>query len=161
MKKGQMEILGLAVVVVIILVAAVFVVRFGFNKPTNYRTDFLSSEISSNMLNTFLKTTARDCSLTMTELLQDCAQGNSICCLNCDGSETEKVYSCKYAESTANEIFSKTLDKWKMKYEFSAYADANSPLIRLGIRCSGEKDSSTWPIPISAGSIYIKLDICR
>ena len=161
MKKAQMEILGLAVVVVIILVAAVFAVRFGFNKPTNYRTDFLSSEIASNMLNTFLKTTAKDCSLTMTEMLRDCAQGNSLCCLNCDGSETDRVYSCKYAESTASEIFSKTLDKWNMKYEFLAYADVNLPLIKLGNKCSGEKESSTWPIPISAGSMYVKLDICR
>ena len=160
MKKGQMEILGLAVVVVIMLVAAVFVVSFGFNKPSNYRTDFIRSEIASNILNTFLKTNAKDCSQltisqpTMEELLQDCAQGRSIMCSN-------NQESCRYAESTANEIFTKTLDKWKMKYEFLVYADANSPLIRLGSKCSGEKDSSTWPIPISGSIMYAKLDICR
>ena len=160
MKKGQMEIIGLAVVVVIILVAAVFVVRFGFNKPTNYRADFLSSEIASNILNTFLKTNAKDCSQltisqpTMEELLQACAQESGVVC-------STNQDSCQYVESTANEVFTKTLDKWKMKYEFLAYADANSPLIKLGIKCSGEKDSSTWPIPISVGSMYAKLDICR
>ena len=71
-----MEILGLAIVVVLILVATTFVVRFLVLKtPTDYRKGFVSSELASNMLNTFLRTAAPKCSqLSMTELLQDCAQ---------------------------------------------------------------------------------------
>src|SRR3989344_8240012 len=105
-KKSQMEILGLAIVIVLILVATIFIVRFLIVKaPADYRKGFVSSELASNMLNTFLKTAAKDCSqLTMTELLQDCAQGRGIICEN--GQD-----SCKFIESTAKDIFSKTLDK--------------------------------------------------
>ena len=94
-----MEILGLAVVVVIILVATIFIVRFLVLKtPVEYRKGFVSAEIASNMLNTFLKTAAKDCSqLTMTELLQDCAQGKSITC--------GTVHSCEFVELTAKKIF--------------------------------------------------------
>ena len=158
MKKSQSEILGLAIVVVIILVATIFVVKFSLNKPTNYRTDFLSSEIASNMLNTFLKTTARDCSqLTMTELLQDCAQTGGDGSIRCNNGE----YSCSFVKLAANEIFTKTLDKWKMDYEFLAYVDVNTPFIRLGRKCAGEKESKLFPIPISTGAMYVELDICR
>lgn len=154
-KQSQMEILGLAIVVVLILVATIFVVRFLVIKaPTEYRKGFVSSEIASNMLNTLLKTAAKDCSqLTITELLQDCAQARSITCD--DGKD-----SCKFVESTANHIFDQTFDKWNMKYEFLAYTDVNAPLIKLGKPCRADKRSKIFPIPISAATMYTKLDIC-
>jgi len=155
MKKAQMEILGLAIVVVLILVATIFVVRFlAFKTPADYRKGFVSSELASNMLNTFLKTTAKDCfRLTMTELLQDCAQGNGITCDN--GQDP-----CRFSESTAKKIFEGTFDKWNVNYEFLAYEDVNMPLIRIGKPCMAEKKSKIFPIPVSASTMYTKLDIC-
>ncbi len=149
-----MEILGLAIVVVLILVATIFVVRFLVLKtPTEYRKGFISSELASNMLNTFLKTTSKDCgSVIMTELLQDCAQGESI---TCDDGQN----SCAYVKSTAIDIFAQTFDIWKMQYEFLAYID-NSPLIEIGKPCPAEKKSKLFPIPISGTTMYTKLDIC-
>lgn len=154
-KKAQMEILGLAIVVVLILVATIFVVRFlGLKTPTEYRNPFISAELTSNMLNTFLKTAAKDCSLlTMTELLQDCAQGKGITCNNGEDS-------CSYVKSIAESIFSKTLDEWSMTYEFLAYIDVSQPLIKLGEPCTAEKRSKLFPIPISSATMYVKLDIC-
>ncbi|MBI2657825.1 hypothetical protein HYX08_03985 [Candidatus Woesearchaeota archaeon] len=155
MRKAQMEILGLAIVVVLILVAAVFVVRFLVVKaPTEYRKGFVSSETASNMLSTLLKTAAKDCSqLTMTELLQDCAQARSVVCDN--GQD-----SCRFVEAVSKEIFESTFDKWNMEYEFLAYTDANQPLIKLGKKCGAEKRSKLFPIPISTATMYTKLDIC-
>ena len=154
-KKSQMEILGLAIVVVLILVATIFVVRFLVLKtPTEYRKGFVSAELASNMLNTFLKTAAKDCSqLTMTELLQDCAQGRGITCDN--GQD-----SCKFVESTADKIFEDTLDKWNMQHEFLAYTNINTPLMRIGKACKSEKRSKLFPVPISTATMYVKLDIC-
>ena len=150
-----MEILGLAIVIVLILVATIFIVRFLVVKaPVDYRKGFVSAELASNMLNTFLKTAAKECSqLTMTELLQDCAQGRGIVCDN-------GLDSCMFADSAAKRIFEETLDKWNMKYEFLAYTDIKSPLIKIGSACKAEKRSKLFPIPISAGTMYTKLDIC-
>ena len=154
-QKSQMEILGLAIVVVLMLVATIFVVRFlALKKPTDYRQGFASAELASNMLNTFLKTAAKDCSgLTMTELLQDCAQGKGIICENGEDS-------CVYIDSTAKSIFRQTFDKWNMKYELVAYVDINSPLIKIGNRCPADKKSKLFPIPISGTTMYTRLDIC-
>ena len=155
-KKSQMEILGLAIVIVLILVATIFVVRFlAFKKPTEYRKDFVSSELAYNIVNTFLKTTASECSqLSMTELLRDCAQARSITCNN--------IYnSCKYFNETAKTILRDTLINWRMNYEFSVYINPDQPLIKLGAVCRGERKSSTpWPTPIGSGNVYTKLDIC-
>ena len=154
-KTAQMEILGLAIVIALIFVAIIFVVRLGFEKPSNIRASFVSSQLASNMLNAFLRTSARDdCfQLTMTELLQDCAQGKAIKCNNGDDS-------CKYANSTAKEIFEKTFDKWNTNYEFLAYTDIARPLIGLGETCKADKKSELFPIPISSQTMYVKLDVC-
>ena len=154
-KKSQMEILGLAIVVVLILVATIFIIRFLVVKaPTEYRKSFVTAELATNMLNAFLKTSAKDCSqLTMTELLQDCAQAKSIICDNGEDS-------CKFVDSTARKIFSATFDKWSVQYEFRAYTDINSPLIKIGSQCKADKRSKLFPIPISAATMYTNLDIC-
>ena len=145
----------MAIVVVLILLATIFVVRFLVLKaPTDYRRGFISSELASSMLSTFLRTSAQKCSqLTMTELLQDCAQAKNIICENGENS-------CQHAESTAKFIFEKTLDKWSMKYEFLAYTDAKNPSVKIGNACRAEKKSKLFPIPVSTATMYVKLDIC-
>ena len=153
-KKSQMEILGLAIVVVLILMATIFVIRFlVFKAPVDYRKSFVSSELASNMLSTFLKTAAKECAnQDMTALLQDCAQSRSIICDNGQNS-------CLFVESVARNVFSRTFEKWNMVYEFKTYTDINSPLIRLGNPCEADKKSKLFPIP-SALTIYVNLDIC-
>src|SRR3989338_1532606 len=152
--KSQMEILGLAIVVALVLVAAVFVIKFMvIQAPTDYRGSFVSAELATNMLSSFLKISAQDCSLlTMTELLQDCAQAKSIVCDNDQDS-------CQYVESTAQSIFSQTLNKWNFKYEFKAYVDPTSPLITVGVSCQADKRSKLFPIPINGASMYTQMDI--
>lgn len=155
MKKSQMEILGLAIVVVIILVAMIFVVRFMvIQQQPEYRKPFVTSEMASNMLNSFLKTAAEQCSqLTMTELLEDCAQSKSVICSN--GQD-----SCVYVKSTAQSIFEKTLEEWRVKYGFFAYTDKDNPLIVLGSGCTGERRSKLFAIPTSTATVYVYLELC-
>ena len=153
-KKCQMEILGLAMVVVLILVAAVFVARFiALKEPTDYRKGFVSAELASNMLNTLLKTTADGCFQTdMADLIEDCAQGSTIICSNGEDS-------CAFIESAASAIFSSTFDKWNMKYEFLVYTQNNPSVMKIGIGCPANKKSKLYLIPGSV-TISAKLDIC-
>ena len=152
-----MEILGLAIVVVLILVAATFVVRFLLLKqPADYRKGFVSKQLSSNTISALLKTTTECSNLDMTELLRDCAQSRSITCDN--GKD-----SCGFAEGTAKYIFSKTLDTWGRSYEFKAYTnDPTQPILKLGNPCKGDIEPSLFLVPIlNSGNIYVKLDICN
>ena len=159
-KKSQAEILGLAVVVLIILLSMFYVAKFAaFKKPSQTRSDFISLQLASSTINTFLRTSSRDCSqLSMTELLQDCADGTGFTC-----SDQASSDSCKYVQAAADEIFGKTLGEWKIKYKFSAYYvnDQSQTLVKSGESCPGEKIQQIYPIPISAGQINVELDICR
>lgn len=161
-----MEILGLGIVIVLILLAATFVLKVMITqKPAEQRKNFVESELASNMLNTFLKTAAEDCSkLSMTELLQYCAQGTTFTC-------NAGADSCPYVQSAASKIFKETLDKWKYNYEFFACTNfdpqtlkctgSGSKIINLGSPCTAQKKSKIFPVPVNSNTIYLKLDICE
>lgn len=169
MKKAQTEILGLAIVVVLVIIATILVVKFGFGKPTNARNDFTSSQETSNIINTFLRTSADGCGqVTMTELLQDCAQGTGLMCNNGEDS-------CGYVTSAATTILSGTIGAEKKKYEFLACSNFNLkeikcydpiPLVKISNPpdsqpCPGQKKLKIFPIPVNPGTIYVKLEICN
>lgn len=158
-KRAQMEILGLAIVMLIIFLAMFFMTKIlTAKKPSQARQDFVTEQLALNMVSTFFGTSARECSrLTMTELLQDCAKGVEIKCEDLASSD-----SCKYFELTAKEILDKTLVIWNAKYHFFAYVDESSLLVELGEKCTGEITSSKpQPVPLNPGQVYLRLDICR
>jgi hypothetical protein len=153
-RKAQTEIMGLAIVVILLILGMTFVVKFLLSKePTDYKQQFIHSELATNMINTFLKTVSKDCNgLSMTELLQDCGQSESIIC---DGQ-----LSCSYVENEAQFILSKTLESWKVPYEFKAFQQEENPIFALGSPCLSNKKSKTFPIPTTSGTLFVKLDVC-
>ena len=163
--KAQTEIMGLAIVIILIILGVAFVIRYSITQePIKYKTEFTHAELASNILNTLLETTT-DCEisnskLSISELLQNCGQGGGI---ECNG-ESPGNYASNIIEG---EIFKKTLDEWKIKYEFKVFFDESNqiiPPIRDKIdsedSCTGSKNSKTYPIPTSSRVLNVKLDIC-
>ena len=155
MKKAQTEIMGLAIVVILLVLGMTFVIRFMIDKePIDFKKRYTQAEIASNMLNTFLKSTSRDCNeLSMTELLQDCSHTKSIICQN-------GMLSCDYVEDTAQEVFGKTLETWNFDYELRVFRDIANPIFTLGLACPLSKKSKTFFIPTSSGTLSVILDVC-
>ena len=154
-----MEIMGLAIVIILIIMGLLFVIRFVMvRKPAEFKSEFTQTQLTSNTINTFLGTTSRDCNgLKMTELLLDCAQSQTIVC------ENNKV-SCEYVKNAAIEIFGSTLDSWNKNYHFTTYKKLTPTIfeMELGNVCTGSKKSKTYPIStdIPGNPLIIKLDIC-
>ncbi len=78
-KRSQMEIMGIAIVVVILSIVILFVIRWSILKePVQYKKEFAQSEIATNLVNTMLSTTTECNEVTFSELFQDCAEGLTI-----------------------------------------------------------------------------------
>jgi hypothetical protein len=153
-RKAQMEIMGLAIIFVLVIFGVLFGIRFVITKPeTDIRKGFQESMLAANML-TAIRGTTTDChDATVEQLLQDCASTKAI---KCDGSS-----ACEKAESVIGQIIRETLDQWKRAYNFSITGPYDVSRITFGWGdCSGEKEVKMHPVPTRAGTITLKLEIC-
>lgn len=154
MKKAQVEIMGLTIALLLIIMGVAFV--FGFiseNGSVQYKKQFTQTEIASNILSTFLRTTSGCKELSMTELLQDCSQNQIVVCFGQN--------SCEYVTATAAQIFKDTLEKWSIDYEFKVFFEEENPVLGLGKACVGDKKSKLFPIPADSGILNVKMDVCE
>ncbi|MBD3163797.1 hypothetical protein GF323_01230 [Candidatus Woesearchaeota archaeon] len=121
MKKSQMEIMGIAIIVVLLSMVLLFAVRFMMAAKDNpVSKEFKDSEMAANFLNTMLETNAPQCSnITFTVLFQDCAE-NQPGIINCYPD-----FSCDYIREKTKEMLNATFDVWKIDYYFIAYTDLN------------------------------------
>src|SRR3989344_6478819 len=109
LRKGQIEMMGLMIIVVILSLALLFVVKVVF---TQEKTDTTQSYETSKLVESFVNTlfqTSSGCTddTTIPDLLIDCAKnpfsGGSITCD--DGRE-----SCVFANATIVTILQSTID---------------------------------------------------
>lgn len=168
-KKGQTEIFGLVVIILLISVAMLFVITFLIKKePSTLKKEFQQEEIGANWLNAFLKTTAAECNgADMTDLIIDCAENHETPLITCNsGVDT----SCNYLYDKSQYLLGVSLDTWGYtKYNLYMEKKPNYPgliddkyIINKVEHCSRntEKRVSPYIIPVSAGQVNVKLEIC-
>lgn len=157
-RKAQMEIMGLAIVVVLIVLGMLFAVRFFINRePAEFKSRFTNKQLAQNIVTAFLNAKTESChGMSITELLQDCGQSASVTC------EDGTTGSCEYVRDAAGLILSQTLEGWKAEYSFKVYFsdDATNPIFTLGSDCSGDSEPGWGYTPASTRTIYTRLDVC-
>ena len=157
-RKSQAEIMGLAVIVVLITLGLLFVIRFTIFQPKpEIKEEYTKTELTANILNAMLKTTTDCNNQDITELLQDCAAFRDVyCSINGDYGD-----SCYYLEYFIPNILEKTLDEWKRSYEFKAGTKQNPDLLSFSSGdCTGERETKLYPIPTDVGPVTVRLSIC-
>ena len=175
MRKGQMEIMGLAIIVILISVVMLFAIRFVIlREPAEYKKEYTQTELASNMLSTLLKTTSDCRGLSFTEIYQDC--GNHHDDEDFQFECSTDIGSCEYIKGKTGIILDSTLKGWNMGYKFIVRLnDDTDPLTYDygGVSsstmsweeggCPGVKKHKIYPIPIDASGsniLYVTLDIC-
>ena len=161
MKKGQAEMMGLAVIIVLISIAMVFVLKFGIlDKPENTKQQFTQSQMASNFINTLIDTSTDCKGLQIKELFQDVTKNlGGTGHIMCDTSRNSKLY----LNDTLDSIFSDTLEKWRVAYHFDATTNGGTKVYARGTACSGGRKSEQFPIPVDPGGgsvLYLTLNIC-
>lgn len=124
MKKnttGQIEIMGLVIIVVIISLVLLFVVSIVFKQEPGADLPEAETGLSSSFIDALLQTDSNCTSdTTMQDLFVNCAKSPGKGSITCyDGRK-----SCEYVNDTTIEIMKKTLDVWGLNvsrgYEFVA-----------------------------------------
>jgi hypothetical protein len=153
-RKSQMEIMGLAIIFVLVILGVLFAIRFVLTKPeTGLREGYIESRLAYNMVNA-VRGVSTDChGATMERLVQDCAATMAI---NCKG-----MTSCDYAEQEIGKILMETLDVWGKDFEFTVTGHPRVEGITFNnTRCRGELEAETQPIATKSGTVIMKLVLC-
>lgn len=131
-KNGQMEMIGLVVIVLLITLGLLFLAQFAL-KETPTKKIFTRKGLAYSSMSALMKTTVNDCfdrrgnSVKNLEfegdLIEDCVKygedvffgGTTYKC----GSE--RLDSCNYVALTIQELLSSTLGEWGKRYQFESY----------------------------------------
>lgn len=146
-KKGQTEIIGLMVFILLLFLGLLFVVMNSLNSQSSTRSEFEHSVFSRSSLNTFL-------SLTL-----DSGQSYSEQIAKAIREDNEGLLN--ELNDTSFEILNNTFGRINQDYHYTI-TNQDVVYIDLGPRCDNRDiESSSYPIPAADGtSIHFRLDIC-
>ncbi len=160
--KGQTEIFGLAIIIILLAIGLLFAVVILTKTPTTEVSRVKESVQAANFLNTMMGTTSLNCGKrSVRELLQNCAVATKdwIGASSCeDGTNT-----CEKADGMIIQMLGQTLGKWGKNYRF--YMNGTEAVEEISIEhgpCEGEREGSTRPEKIRPGmDITLTLHICQ
>ena len=158
-KKAQMELMGLAIIVVIMVIAMFFAIGFLMSAPKkSVVKSFEDDQLATNFIVALLKTSA--CDVTVEKLIYDCSL-NQV--LDCDGGTDN---SCAHLETVVEDIKNATLDEWGVVYDLHIDMPSSTDIRHTVPECVGQVEKATqgfqpislYPAPVQA---KVTLDICR
>jgi len=178
-RRGQMEILGILLVIILLIIGLLFFLRFGGGTSGREEVSktIRNKEIAANMVISLMDTETPCRGLDVEELVRNCAM---FCTGDCNPTSAEDgmvvcstpsgpVHSCQYVKDTFQTLFTQTLETWHVGYEFEMVIerpgieglDSDELLSFNPDAC--KKGSDTEPIQTSmpAGRIISKLRICQ
>tara|TARA_Y100000310_G_C20661052_1_gene804829 strand:+ start:1286 stop:1807 length:522 start_codon:yes stop_codon:yes gene_type:complete len=168
-RKAQTEILGLAIIILLILVATVFVAKFFLNSDReSSRSSVVASELASDLIKSVLNTDSSCRNLKYSAIFRSCSESRSLPA-PCTPSDP-----CQYLNSKLNEeLLKETFDEWKIKYQLKLYNGEVLPqnhIPELNIQsfdCDSPSSSnpkeSTYSLSKarSTGTLNIRLILCQ
>ncbi|MFP4522960.1 MAG: hypothetical protein ACLFNM_00230 [Candidatus Woesearchaeota archaeon] len=129
-RKGQSEIMGLIVIVVILTVAMLVYVSYSASKPASSKgslyKEYAYNELATSYVDVLLDVSIPNCGKTSFEdLLVNCGTKNTVIC----GS----LNSCDYVQQIVDHISQQTLKEWDIPYslqiDLNHYVSSSQDLI--------------------------------
>jgi hypothetical protein len=163
-RRAQMELMGVALIVILISLGMLFFVRFKLtSQKASHGKEIGQSEMAANFLSTLQDTNVPECSgMNFMALLQDCAtyksSGGSILC-------SGGVSACEYLHDKIELILEESLGAWQVSYFFNATLASTNPgdpktlFDEIGQPCPGDRKVKRQPIP-SNPPASLELFIC-
>lgn len=165
-KKSQIEMFGLALIVILIIVGFFIFISFRQKIPiTDYKNSYIADETASNFVNSVVNVNPRECvdnDYTLSDMLKFCARGDPVSC-------SGMTNACSIANKTLFEIANKTLIRqqfiFRLYTEGMSATEINIRNSNPALNCTGRGKGQMGVLPISLypvpGHVYLKLEICN
>ena len=175
MKRAQMEIMGLVVIVILLTLGMIFMVTFALRAEPTGRT-FTPERLAYSTMGALMKMTVDEPNCVEEvargafpeiekDLFEDCAINKDTMSLyTCRGR-----HSCDFLSEFLPEMLERTLGNWNQKYEFHSELvpllgekpiEIIPPIKKNG-GCTGKRSSSDrFPLQTDSGVVYSWLYVC-
>ena len=161
MKKAQMEIMGLLVIVILIMLFIFFSFLFRTTSgPSEIATDFATTQLISSFTPTMLETTTNCVFVrnneTISGLLNTCVSNPTRACNDDIGT------ACQVLNMSMQKILENTLEEWGISYSFNTSMGPNQ-ITYLESGCNSSIRNfrlETLIQPTSGGNVRLDLKIC-
>ncbi len=160
-KRGQIEVFGLAAIVVLISLGFFFVVKYHItDTPVSVEKEYKYDKLASEFVTAVLKVNIRECpEYTIQDVLVDCGTNKRI---TCDG-----ISSCEIFNSTithlANETFMKRYESFRLYTEGLALEDQANISFRGCYQNTpkGQRGKSVLAKYPQPGTISLNVELCK
>ena len=155
MKKAQIEILGLAVIVIILVIGGVFFIKYNIGKKDSNLGSYTDPEMAQSFLNALMKTDT-DYSIVSNVISNCYSVKNHLCGGDC----------CDYAHYIMTSALEATLGEWGKSYRLTIRKGSDKKIkdIPANSDCtdlSEKEQPGFYSIPPPPEPIIVKLEICK
>ena len=141
-----MEIMGLAIVVILVTLAFLFAVVFFIGKEDSQAIERSRNKVfAENWVHTFLGTTSGYKRMEGRELVQNCVRGQGA--------------ACNALQSLLQDTLDRTLITWNKQFYVSIIQN-NADIITEGQPCKGEQDCGHQEVPMFGYDVQVQICIC-
>jgi len=164
--RGQIEVFGLAFIVILITIGFFIYVSYkAQHKPENVQKEFTNDKVPSDFILAILDVSIEDCQeFTFKDLIIDCARDRKI--IDCGGDN-----SCIALNKSVTKLLNTTFEARGMKYRFYSENlkypyDTNIELLNVAsVGCNetssqGKSGSAIISLYPSPTNVYINLNVC-
>lgn len=158
-KKAQLEFFGIALVVILLILAMLFVLQFSIKKTASPKAGFVHAVFATNTLAALMETDTYCQPVGV--LLRACIFPVDYTCIDAqDDCATQDP--CDYLICFIEEILNKTLPQ-HLSYNLTISTTATGTRLPINITrrgCPLEKKSHRYIRDIDGIPVYIRLDVC-
>ena len=166
MKKGQAEIVGLLIIVILISLMMLFGIRYLVKGGSGIKEDYIHKDLSSSMIGAILNTNSGCTDDTLVkDLLIDCAKHPNVETYQLECVDGKR--SCAKAGVIIGQILDETIKVWNKPYQFMVISPSNQQIEALNFTGNNPRDidvekidTSTQPLPVGTGSSPIMIVLC-
>jgi hypothetical protein len=157
--KSQSEILGLALIVVLIFLGLVIYVRFALTSDQNVAipAQLMYKQLPVVLNDVLLQTNIQNCNNEqLRNVIMRCVEGQQVC---------GTYNTCEYARNWTIQKLNETLGEWRFAYIYNITVDGNTrsefPAI-FGRNCTRKNiDTEVFPSRLAGRLFEARLSICH
>lgn len=116
-KKGQVEIMGIALVVILITIGIVYLAKYSTEPPKRTQEEFQRRELPKTIITSIVEVVSTCNNEKMADVIQDCGFGTSMTCMDANNQPFAPPSSCNYLKTTLKQILDNMLGRFQYSYQ--------------------------------------------